>query len=208
MNNFQIRAFVRQIIAEAKSKKDDKKPVKKDDKKTMKKEEKLPKSSGKLIDLKRELAALKQMKDELQAAKFAEKTASTEVEFADLQKFAAELDKIKQGGVALEQSIDTRISELEGIIADEKNKIKEMIGLAPKQDQEKIEDVKQPELDEAKKPSAGMTKKEKSSVVKKARAGKDIGKAGKGFEKVAKAAGGEKGKKIAAAAMWKQQAKK
>ncbi len=58
------------------------------------------------------------------------------------------------------------------------------------------------------KPSAGMSKKEKSAVVKKAKAGKDIGKPGKGFEKIEKAAGGgEKGKKIAAAAMWKQQAK-
>lgn len=57
---------------------------------------------------------------------------------------------------------------------------------------------------EAKKPSAGLTKKEKSTVAKKAAAGKDIGKKGKGFEKIAKAAGGgEKGQKIAAAAMWK-----
>jgi hypothetical protein len=55
-----------------------------------------------------------------------------------------------------------------------------------------------------KKPSAGLSKKEKSEVVKKAKAGKDIGKKGKGFEKLAdKAGGGEKGKKIAAAAMWK-----
>lgn len=54
------------------------------------------------------------------------------------------------------------------------------------------------------KPSAGLSKKEKSAVVKKAKAGKDIGKKGKGFEKIAKAAGGgEKGQKIAAAAMWK-----
>ena len=54
------------------------------------------------------------------------------------------------------------------------------------------------------KPSSDLTKKEKSAVVKKARAGKDIGEKGKGFEKVAKAAGGgEKGKKIAAAAMWR-----
>jgi hypothetical protein len=59
------------------------------------------------------------------------------------------------------------------------------------------------------KPSAGMTAKEKSSVAKKAVAGKDIGKPGKSFNKVAaKAGGGEKGKKIAAAAMWKNQAKK
>jgi len=58
------------------------------------------------------------------------------------------------------------------------------------------------------KPSAGMSKGEKSAVVKKAKAGGDIGKPGKSFDKVAKAAGGgEKGKKIAAAAMWKNQAK-
>jgi len=59
------------------------------------------------------------------------------------------------------------------------------------------------------KPSAGMTAKERSSLSKKAHAGKDIGKKGKGFEKVAAAAGGgEKGEKIAAAAMWKNAAKK
>jgi len=58
------------------------------------------------------------------------------------------------------------------------------------------------------KPSAGMSKGEKSAVVKKAKAGGDIGKPGKSFDKVAKAAGGgEKGTKIAAAAMWKNQAK-
>ena len=53
-------------------------------------------------------------------------------------------------------------------------------------------------------PSADLTKKEKSAVVKKAKKGGDIGKPGKSFDKVAKSAGGgEKGKKIAAAAMWK-----
>jgi len=58
------------------------------------------------------------------------------------------------------------------------------------------------------KPSAGMSKKEKSSLVKKAQAGKDIGKKGKSFASVAKkAGGGEKGKRIAAAAMWKNAAK-
>jgi hypothetical protein len=64
---------------------------------------------------------------------------------------------------------------------------------------------------EASKPSAGMTAKEKSAVVKKAVAGKDIGKPGKGFEKVekaAKASGAKDPKAVAGAAMWKQQAKK
>jgi len=57
---------------------------------------------------------------------------------------------------------------------------------------------------EAAKPSAGLSKEKKSDVVKDAKAGKDIGKPGKSFDKVAKSAGGgEKGKKIAAAAMWK-----
>jgi hypothetical protein len=57
---------------------------------------------------------------------------------------------------------------------------------------------------EAAKPSAGLSKAEKSATVKKAKAGGDIGKPGKSFDKLAKkAGGGEKGKKIAAAAMWK-----
>jgi hypothetical protein len=61
----------------------------------------------------------------------------------------------------------------------------------------------------ARKPSMGMSKKAKSSVVKQARAGKDIGKPGKGFAKVAAAAGGgEKGRRIAAAQMWRSMAKK
>lgn len=60
------------------------------------------------------------------------------------------------------------------------------------------------------KPSAGMTKKAKSAVVKKARAGGDIGKPGKNFNKVVKSAkkgGARDPKAVAAAAMWKQQAK-
>jgi hypothetical protein len=62
---------------------------------------------------------------------------------------------------------------------------------------------KEKKVDEGK-PSAGLSKAKKSAVVKKAKAGGDIGKPGKSFDKVAKAAGGgEKGKKIAAAAMWK-----
>ena len=62
----------------------------------------------------------------------------------------------------------------------------------------------QPNLPEGAKPSAGLSKEKKSEVVKDAKAGKDIGKPGKGFDKLAKkAGGGEKGEKIAAAAMWK-----
>ena len=53
-----------------------------------------------------------------------------------------------------------------------------------------------------------LTGKERSSLAKRAVAGKDIGKKGNGFEKVAKAAekkygSKEAGEKVAAAAMWK-----
>ena len=62
-------------------------------------------------------------------------------------------------------------------------------------------------IEEAK-PSAGLSKGQKSATVKDAKAGKDIGKPGKNFDKLAKkAGGGEKGEKIAAAAMWKNKAK-
>ena len=77
-------------------------------------------------------------------------------------------------------------------------------------DTEEFKDKFEAMVEAKKKPSSGMTKKEKSAVVKKAKAGEDIGKKGKGFEKVEKAAkkGGAKDPKaVAAAAMWKQQAK-
>jgi hypothetical protein len=64
-----------------------------------------------------------------------------------------------------------------------------------------------------KKPSAGLTKAQKSTIAKKAKAGKDMGKKGKGFDKLAATAAKEygskeRGQKVAAAAMWKNAAKK
>lgn len=61
-------------------------------------------------------------------------------------------------------------------------------------------------VEESSKPSAGLSKEKKSQVVKKAKAGEDIGKKGKGFKEVEKAAkkgGAEDPKAVAAAAMWK-----
>jgi hypothetical protein len=70
-------------------------------------------------------------------------------------------------------------------------------------DLDKVRD-KYDKYDESAKPSAGLSAAKKSATVKKAKAGGDIGKPGKGFDKLAKkAGGGEKGEKIAAAAMWK-----
>lgn len=57
------------------------------------------------------------------------------------------------------------------------------------------------------------TKSQRSALAKKARAGKDIGKKGKMFDKVAakaakKYGSTEAGKRVAAAAMWKNMGKK
>ena len=77
---------------------------------------------------------------------------------------------------------------------------------------EEAQDMSLSSLMEAKKkPSAGLSKKQKSAIVKKAKKGGDIGKKGKGFEKVAAAAkkGGAKNPQaVAAAAMWKGAAKR
>jgi hypothetical protein len=62
-----------------------------------------------------------------------------------------------------------------------------------------------------KKPSAGLSKKQKSAIVKKAKSGKDMGKKGKGFQKIVKAAkksGADNPEAVAGAVFWKGQAKK
>ena len=198
MNQFALRMFVRSIIAEAK----ENKAKKEEPKKSMKKEEKAPKSSGKLVDLKKELAALEQYKDELQAAKFAEKSASTEVEFADLAKFAKELDAIKSKGIALEKQVDDKIAELKEKINSEKNKIKEMMGLTSEK--------KEKMVDEEKKPKAPSHEETDANQVYEARfkKGTDVGEKGKNFAKIEKSAAKkygskEAGKKVAGAILKK-----
>jgi hypothetical protein len=173
MNDFQIRAFVRQLIAEAKAKKaekkDDKKPAKKADKKDDKKEPKTVKSSGKLMDLKKEVAYLKEMSAQIQATGLTEAEEVTEVEFSNLQKFVSELSKVKAASADLKKKLLFSIMATEMKIKAEKDKIKEMIGLVSETE----------ELGEAK-----MTKgekKEKEKIVKgmkknKAEFKKDYGK--------------------------------
>ena len=172
MNSLQIRNFIRQVITEAKEAKE------------AKKEEKAPKSSGKLVDLKKELTALKAMKEELQAAKFAEKSVETEVEFANLAKFAKELDKLRAGGVALEAGIDAKIDELKAKIESETNKIKEMIGLASSptivgEKKDKKVDNKGKMMDEKKKMTPPQ-KEKKEDIVKGIKKSGSFGKSKEG----------------------------
>jgi hypothetical protein len=127
-------------------------------------------------------------------------------------KNGIELFKMIQPGQPLEgwvQSKITRAADYLNTVHDYmayENKANEQVG---EEYMESLDYGLQMMIYEAKKkPSAGMSKTAKSNLVKKAKAGKDIGKKGKSFDKVAKAAGGgEKGKKIAAAAMWKNAGK-
>ncbi len=108
--------------------------------KSSKKEPKLPKSSGKLMDLKKEVAYLKEMSAQLQATGITEGEQVTEVEFANLQKFVSELAKVREAGAALKTKLDEEITAIEEKIKAEKDKIKEMIGLIseePKEDKKK-----------------------------------------------------------------------
>ena len=193
MNINEVKSLIHQMLIEAKKKKEE----------TKKSETK--KSSGKLMDLKNELKSLKAMKESLAQTSINE-TIDTQslTEFSHLQKLVAELEHIREASNNLSVALDEHINEVEGKISEETQKIKEMMGL-----------ISEKEVDEAKKkkkPSAGMTKKEKSAFAKKIHSGEDVGKKGKGFEKVAKAAekqygSEEAGKRVAAAAMWKQAAK-
>ena len=156
MNDTQIRAFVRQLIIEAKKAKAAKKPAKKAEKaekKDDKKEPKLPKSSGKLMDLKKEVAYLKEMSAQLQATGITEGDEQVaEAEFSNLQKFVSELSKVKMAGAELKKKLDEEIMATEAKIKAEKDKIKEMIGLIS---EEPAEDKKKAKVDEKLKPSMG-----------------------------------------------------
>lgn len=126
-----------------------------------------------------------------------------EIEFVSLKDFSKNLELYKRGDISKSQLI-TSYNRLK---AEDQKKAKELAkGLEVLPNPSKLSAPTS--MEEAKKPSTGLTKAQKSAVAKKAHAGKDIGKKGPGFEKVAKAAekkygSKEAGQKVAAAAMWK-----
>ena len=159
MNLNEVRAAIRQVIAEE-----------------MKKGG-LPKSGGKLVHLKKELAGLKKMKESLGQYQIAEggETSSFVAEYAHMQKFVNELEKIKAAHSKLAEMLDTQISEVEGKVASETEKIKEMMGLIekakkePKAKAEKKADKKDEKKEEPKEEPKEDKKKEdkKKPVAKK-----------------------------------------
>jgi len=125
MNITEVRNVIRQVIAEAKA------------------EGGLPKSGGKLVHLKKELEGLKKMKESLGEYTINEGgDGSFVAEYAHMQKFVNELEKIKGLHAKLAEMLDGQISEVEGKVSYETQKVKEMMGLiekakAPKEKKEK-----------------------------------------------------------------------
>ena len=116
MNITEVRNVVRQAIAEAMEKGG------------------LPKSGGKLVHLKKELQSLKGMREALGQYQIAEggESSGFVAEYAHMQKFVNELEKIKSTHAKLAEMLDNQISEVEGKVASETEKVKEMMGLIEK----------------------------------------------------------------------------
>jgi hypothetical protein len=121
-------------------------------------------------------------------------------------------------GAKVDVSLSEVVKKLREIVAEGKvkegNAFTAKLANTPKGKDFKLGDKKMKDtsdydkenVEEAAKPSAGLSKEKKSAIVKKAKAGEDIGKKGKGFKEVEKAAkkgGAEDPKAVAAAAMWK-----
>ena len=115
MNITEVRNVIRQVVAEAMEKGG------------------LPKSGGKLVHLKKELAGLKKMKESLGSYTINEGGDGQFVaEYAHMQKFVNELEKIKELHARLAEMLDNQISEVEGKVLSETEKVKEMMGLIEK----------------------------------------------------------------------------
>jgi len=149
MNLNEVRSVIRQTIAEAMEKGG------------------LPKSGGKLVHLKKELQSLKGMREALGQYQIAEggESSGFVAEYAHMQKFVNELEKIKAAHAKLAEMLDNQISEVEGKVSSETEKVKEMMGL--------IEKAKKPA---AKKADKKEDKKEEKEDKKKEDKKKPIAK--------------------------------
>ena len=147
MNITEVRNLVKSAIAEAMEKSG------------------LPKSGGKLVHLKKELASLKNMKESLGQLQIAEGGEQQFVaEYAHMQKFVTELEKIKSAHAKLAEMLDKQISEVETKVSSETEKIKEMVGLIEKAPKAKKDAKKAP----AKKDDKKAEKKEEPKEEKEA----------------------------------------
>jgi flagellar biosynthesis chaperone FliJ len=145
MNITEVRDIIRQVIAEAKEAKANGGK----------------KSTGKLVDLKKEMEGLKRMKESLGQLQIAEGSDQSFVaEYAHMQKFVNELEKIKAAHAKLSEMLDKQISDVDTKIMSETQKVKEMVGLVePAAKKIKDEAKKAPKKDEKKEEPKAEPKK-------------------------------------------------
>ena len=155
MNITEVRNVVRLAIAEA-----------------MEKGTMPEKSGGKLVHLKKELEGLKRMKESLGEYTINEGgDGSFVAEYAHMQKFVNELEKIKALHANLAEMLDNQISQVEGQVSSETQKVKEMMGLiekAPKKSASKKDDKKAPAKKDDKKEEPKEKPKAEKPAPKKA----------------------------------------
>ena len=151
----EVREVIRQVIAEAKA------------------EGGLPKSGGRLVELKKEMDGLKKMKDSLGQLQIAEGGDQQFVaEYAHMQKFVTEYNKLKDAHAKLSEMLNNQISEVEGKISTETNKIKELMGLiekAPKakKDAKKADKKDAPKADKKEEPKEEKEESKADDLKKK-----------------------------------------
>jgi len=124
----EIKNIINQVIAEAKKEN----------------EAGLPKSGGKLVHLKKELEGLKKMQESVSQLAITEgEEGGNTVEYAHMQKYVNEYNKIKAASAKLSETLSNQISLVEEKIKNEKVKIKAMMGMDEARF-EKGEDVGKP----------------------------------------------------------------
>ena len=139
MNINEVRNIIRQTIAEAIEEK--------------KKEGGLQKSNYSLMELKKELKKLKEMQEAMGQFNLSEGGDGGFVaEYAHMQKFVNEFNKLKEAHAKLSEMLGNQIGLTEEKIGEETRKIKELMGLIQK------EPAKKPA---AKKPAAKKDKADK-----------------------------------------------
>ena len=132
----------------------------------------LPKSGGKLVHLKKELQSLKSMREALGQYQIAEggETSGFVAEYAHMQKFVNELEKIKAAHAKLAEMLDNQISDVEGKVSSETEKVKEMMGLiekAKKPAMKKVEKKADKKDDKKEEPKADEKKEDKKKPLAK-----------------------------------------
>ncbi len=144
MDALQLKSLIREALTEAKKAKDEKKEDKKATpkkaaKKSAPKAEAKPKSTGKLVDLKKEALALKAMQEALgkYMVNEGENEAQLEAAFAHQQSYINEMAKIKDMTSKLANKMKEDLSLVEEKIAAETAKIKEMMGVSYEEKSEK-----------------------------------------------------------------------